>query len=284
MMFSMRRAVRAAGQSGAMRQLVKGPRVASGRRWLATTLAEEDAVEGEDGHDGQVGKANVKVHMPVRTALGHIRGGKKRNFDESVEIALGLGLDTRKMDQTLRGVVSLPHGTGKSVNVAVFATGEQADAAAAAGASIVGGDELVQEIAASGGSSIKFNRCIASPSMMPKIGRIARILGPRGLMPNPKLGTVTEDVAGAVAEAIKGQIEFRADRHGYLHASIGKVSFTDEMLLENLRTLLIEVANKKPSGAKGVYMRQASLSSTMGSGYALEMSDLDPSSPNFLRR
>lgn len=221
--------------------------------------------------------------VDVFTALSLVREAslKRSGFDESVDIALQLGIDPRKPDQGVRGVVQLPHGTGKEVVVAVFAEGAAAEEARAAGAQVVGGEDLVEEILE---GRLDFTKAIASPDMMRYIGRAARILGPRGLMPNPKLGTVTPAVGDAVRAALRGQCEFRAEKRGIVHAGFGRVSFSEDALAENLRSFMVAVSNLKPEGAKGQYLRHATISSTMGKGYSIDMAFLDPSSRWFMRR
>ena len=189
-------------------------------------------------------------------------------FDETVEIAVHLGVDPRHADQMVRGVVSLPHGTGKQLRVAVFAKGEKADEARAAGADVVGAEDLAERVQ---GGEIDFDRCIAAPDIMAVVGRLGKILGPRGLMPNPKLGTVTPDVAGAVRAAKAGQIEFRVEKAGIVHGGIGKASFANEALAENIRAFVDALIKAKPSGAKGTYLRGASITSTMGPGLRLNL-------------
>ncbi|MFD3802293.1 50S ribosomal protein L1 [Streptomyces sp. NPDC058611] len=190
-------------------------------------------------------------------------------FDSTVEVAFRLGVDPRKADQMVRGTVNLPHGTGKTARVLVFATGDRAAAAEAAGADIVGDDELIGEIA-KGNRLNEFDAVVATPDLMGKVGRLGRVLGPRGLMPNPKTGTVTMDVAKAVTEIKGGKIEFRVDKHSNLHFIIGKVSFSDEQLVENYGAALDEILRLKPSAAKGRYIKKAALSTTMGPGIQLD--------------
>lgn len=190
-------------------------------------------------------------------------------FDSTVEVAFRLGVDPRKADQMVRGTVNLPHGTGKTARVLVFATGDRAAAAEAAGADIVGDDELINEIA-KGNRLNEFDAVVATPDLMGKVGRLGRVLGPRGLMPNPKTGTVTMDVAKAVTEIKGGKIEFRVDKHSNLHFIIGKVSFSDEQLVENYGAALDEILRLKPSAAKGRYIKKAALSTTMGAGILLD--------------
>ncbi|CAK4071683.1 unnamed protein product [Aphanomyces euteiches] len=203
-----------------------------------------------------------------------------RKFDETVDIVVELGVDPRKPNQSVRGVVMLPNGTGKVVRVAVFAKGDKADEARAAGATIVGAEDLLADIQA---GKIDFDRCVATPDMMGLVGRVARVLGPRGLMPNPKLGTVTQDVTAAIQAAKGGQVEFRAEKKGIVHAGVGKVSFSDEALVENIRAFMVAIGEAKPEGAKGKYIKACHLSSTMGPGIRLESRFLDPSSPHFMR-
>ena len=190
-------------------------------------------------------------------------------FDETVEVAIRLGVDTRKADQNVRGSISLPHGTGKSVRVAVFAEGEKAREAEAAGADIVGSDDLVAQVQA---GELNFDAAIATPNMMGKVGRLGKILGPRGLMPNPKLGTVTMDVAKMVGELKAGRVEYRADRYGICHVPMGKASFDVEKLVENYGALLTELLRVKPSSAKGKYVKSVVVSTTMGPGIKIDPS------------
>ena len=192
-------------------------------------------------------------------------------FDETIEVAMNLGVDPRHADQMVRGVVNLPNGTGRSVRVAVFAKGAKADEAKAAGADIVGAEDLV-EIVQKG--TIDFDRCIATPDMMPLVGRLGKVLGPRGMMPNPKVGTVTADVAAAVKASKGGAVEFRVEKAGIVHAGVGKVSFDTKAIEENVRAFAEAVNRAKPSGAKGIYLKKASLTSTMGPGLKLELSSL----------
>jgi large subunit ribosomal protein L1 len=208
---------------------------------------------------------------PLREAVTAIRGAAKAKFDETIELALNLGVDPRHADQMVRGTVSLPHGTGKTLRVAVFAKGDKADEARAAGADIVGDQDLAEKVQA---GQIEFDRCIATPDMMPLVGRLGRILGPRGLMPNPKLGTVTPNVAEAVSAAKGGQIQFRVEKAGIVHAGVGKASFPEDRLVENVRAMVDAINRAKPSGAKGTYLKKAALSSTMGPGIKLDIASL----------
>ncbi|QES49635.1 50S ribosomal protein L1 [Streptomyces venezuelae] len=217
--------------------------------------------------------ADAKVDREKQYApLEAVRLAKETSsvkFDATVEVAFRLGVDPRKADQMVRGTVNLPHGTGKTARVLVFATGDRAAAAEAAGADIVGNDELIDEIA-KGNRLNEFDAVVATPDLMGKVGRLGRVLGPRGLMPNPKTGTVTMDVAKAVTDIKGGKIEFRVDKHSNLHFIIGKVSFTDEQLVENYGAALEEILRLKPSAAKGRYVKKAALSTTMGPGIQLD--------------
>jgi large subunit ribosomal protein L1 len=208
---------------------------------------------------------------PLEEAVALIKQGAKAKFDETVELALNLGVDPRHADQRVRGTVDLPHGTGRSVRVAVFAKGDKAEEATAAGADVVGAEDLAQAIQ---GGEINFDRCIATPDMMPVVGRLGRILGPRGLMPNPKLGTVTANVTQAVQAAKAGQVQFRVERAGIIHGGIGKASFSEDHLLANVRAFIDAVSRAKPSGAKGTYLKRVSLSSTMGPGVHVDVASL----------
>lgn len=194
--------------------------------------------------------------------------GKVRKFDESLEIAMNLNIDPRHADQIVRGMVSLPHGTGATVRVAVFARDAKAEAAKAAGADLVGAEDLAQQIK---DGNMDFDRCIATPDMMGVVGQLGKVLGPRGLMPNPKLGTVTPDVEKAVKDAKGGAIEFRAEKAGIVHAGVGKVSFGDKELAENVRAFIDAIQKARPSGAKGTYIAKISLTSTMGPGLKIAM-------------
>jgi large subunit ribosomal protein L1 len=204
-------------------------------------------------------------------ALNLIKTNAKAKFDETVEISMRLGIDPRHADQMVRGLISLPNGTGKTVRIGVFARGAKAEEALAAGADVVGADDLAERVQA---GDIQFDRCIATPDMMGLVGRLGKILGPRGLMPNPKLGTVTMDVKGAVAAARAGQVEFRAEKAGIVHAGIGKASFESEKLLENIRAFVDAIQKAKPTGAKGTYLQKVSLSSSMGPGVRVDVASL----------
>jgi large subunit ribosomal protein L1 len=206
-------------------------------------------------------------------AVKLVKARATAKFDETVEIAMNLNVDPRKADQNVRGTVMLPHGTGKTLRVAVFARGDRAKEAEAAGADIVGAEDLAEKVQA---GQIEIDRCIATPDMIALVGRLGKVLGPRGLMPNPKLGTVTANVAEAVKAAKGGQVEFRAEKAGIVHAGVGKASFTEEALLENVRAFVGAITRSKPSGVKGTFIRKVSLSSTMGPGVKLEIGGLAP--------
>ncbi len=208
---------------------------------------------------------------PLDEAVEFIKSNATSKFDETVEIAMNLGVDPRHSDQMVRGVIQLPNGTGKSVRVAVFARGDKAEEATKAGADLVGAEDLMEKIQA---GEMNFDRCIATPDMMAVVGRLGKVLGPRGLMPNPKLGTVTPNVADAVKAAKGGQVEFRAEKSGIVHAGLGKSSFTKEALSENIKAFVGAVAKSKPSGAKGTFIKKIAVSSTMGPGVKLEISDV----------
>ena len=203
-------------------------------------------------------------------AVKLVKGNATAKFDETIELAVNLGVDPRHADQMVRGTVALPHGTGKTLRVAVFAKGDKADEARAAGADYVGDDELAQQIQK---GEIEFDRCIATPDMMAVVGRLGKVLGPRGLMPNPKLGTVTPDVATAINAAKAGQIEFRVEKAGIIHAGVGKASFSEDALAENVSAVLDALNKARPTGVKGTYMQRASLSSTMGPGVKLNIAE-----------
>jgi len=204
-------------------------------------------------------------------ALRLVKSNSKAKFDETVEMSMNLGIDPRHADQMVRGLVGLPNGTGKAVRVGVFARGAKAEEALSAGADVVGAEDLAEKIQA---GEINFDRCIATPDMMAVVGRLGKILGPRGLMPNPRLGTVTMDVRGAIQAAKAGQVEFRAEKAGIVHAGIGKVSFEDDKLLENAKAFADAIIRAKPSGAKGTYVKKASLSSSMGPGVRVDVGTL----------
>ena len=209
-----------------------------------------------------------KPTLSIDAAVALVKKAASAKFDETIEISMNLGVDPRHADQMVRGVVQLPNGTGKNVRVAVFARGAKADEAKAAGADIVGAEDLM-EIIQSG--KIEFDRCIATPDMMPIVGRLGKILGPRNLMPNPKVGTVTMDVKTAVEAAKGGEVQFKVEKAGVIHAGIGKVSFDEAKLVENVRAFVEAVTKARPSGAKGTYVKKVSISSTMGPGIALDL-------------
>jgi large subunit ribosomal protein L1 len=208
---------------------------------------------------------------PVVEAIKLVRERASAKFDETVEIALNLGVDPKHADQMVRGVCNLPNGTGRVLRVAVFARGAKADEARAAGADVVGAEELVQAVQ---GGTIDFDRCIATPDMMPLVGRLGKVLGPRGLMPNPKVGTVTMDVASAVAASKGGAVEFRVEKAGIVQGSVGKASFGEEKLAENIAAFVDAVVKAKPAGAKGTYLQRVALSSTMGPGVKVDPSSI----------
>ena len=207
----------------------------------------------------------------VSDAVKMVKSKCSVKFDETVEIAMNLGVDPKHADQMVRGVVNLPHGTGRTLRVAVFARGAKADEARAAGADVVGAEELVTIVQ---GGTIDFDRCIATPDMMPLVGRLGKVLGPRGLMPNPKVGTVTMDVKAAVAASKGGAVEFRVEKAGIIQGSVGKASFDESKLVANIKAFVDAVAKAKPAGAKGTYMQRVALSSTMGPGVKVDVSTL----------
>ena len=209
-----------------------------------------------------------KVDLSVEEAVALVKANATAKFDETIEIAVNLGVDTRHADQMVRGVIGLPNGTGKSVRVAVFARDAKADEAKAAGADIVGAEDLMEIVQ---GGKIEFDRCIATPDMMPVVGRLGKVLGPRNLMPNPKVGTVTMDVTAAVKSAKGGEVQFKAEKGGVVHAGVGKASFDEAKLVENVKAFVEAVAKAKPSGAKGAYMKKIALSSTMGAGVTIDV-------------
>ena len=210
------------------------------------------------------GKSDVTIEEAVKL----VKSNATAKFDETIEIAMNLGVDTRHADQMVRGVVGLPNGTGKSMRVAVFARDAKAQEAKDAGADIVGAEDLMETVQA---GTIDFDRCIATPDMMPIVGRLGKVLGPRNLMPNPKVGTVTVDVTEAVKAAKGGEVQFRAEKGGVVHAGIGKASFDADKLVQNVRAFISVVAKAKPTGAKGAYMKKISLSSTMGAGVTIDI-------------
>jgi large subunit ribosomal protein L1 len=206
---------------------------------------------------------------PLADAIKLIKERATSKFDETIEVAMNLGVDPRHADQMVRGVVTLPNGTGRTLRVGVFARGAKADEAKAAGADVVGAEDLVEKVQ---GGQIDFDRCIATPDMMPLVGRLGKVLGPRGMMPNPKIGTVTMDVVGAVKGAKGGSVEFRVEKAGIVQAGIGKASFSEEKLVENVKALVDAVSKAKPTGSKGTYIQRVAVSSTMGPGVKVEPS------------
>ena len=211
-----------------------------------------------------------KENVSVEEAVSLVKGNANAKFDETVEIAVNLGVDPRHADQMVRGVVGLPNGTGKTMRVAVFARGPKADEAKEAGADIVGAEDLMEIVQ---GGKIEFDRCIATPDMMPVVGRLGKVLGPRNLMPNPKVGTVTMDVADAVKAAKGGEVQFKVEKAGVVHAGVGKASFDEAKLVENVRAFIGAVSKAKPAGSKGTYMKKIALSSTMGPGVSVDISN-----------
>jgi large subunit ribosomal protein L1 len=209
--------------------------------------------------------------LKVDEAVKIVKARATAKFDETVEVAMNLNIDPRKQDQNLRGTVMLPHGTGKSVRVGVFARGDKAKEAEVAGADVVGAEDLAEKVQA---GTIEFDRAIATPDMMALVGRLGKILGPRGLMPNPRLGTVTQNITEAVQAAKGGQVEFRADKAGIVHAGVGKASFTEAALVDNVRAFVGAITRAKPSGVKGTYIHRVSVSSTMGPGVKVDLAGL----------
>ncbi len=208
---------------------------------------------------------------PLPEAIEVVKANAKAKFDETVEISMNLGIDPRHADQMVRGLIGLPNGTGKTLRIGVFARGPKAEEAQAAGADVVGAEDLAEKVQA---GDIQFDRCIATPDMMGLVGRLGKILGPRGLMPNPRLGTVTMDVKGAIAAAKAGQVEYRAEKAGIVHAGIGKASFPAEKLVENAKAFADAIIKAKPAGAKGTYLQKVALSSTMGPGVRVDITTL----------
>jgi large subunit ribosomal protein L1 len=212
-----------------------------------------------------------EAYYPLTDAVKLVKSRAKAKFDETIEVALNLNIDPRKSEQNLRGTVMLPNGTGKTLRVAVFAKGPRAEEAKAAGADIVGAEDLAEKVQ---GGQIEFDRCIATPDMMGIVGRLGKVLGPRGLMPNPKLGTVTPNVAEAVKAAKGGQVEYRTEKAGIIHAGVGKASFTEEAIAANVRAFVGAITRSRPTGIKGAFIKKVSLSSTMGPGVKLELTSL----------
>lgn len=221
----------------------------------------------------QAANENVEAEKlyTLDEALAIVKKNATAKFDETVEIAMNLGVDPRHSDQMVRGMISLPHGIGKDVRVAVFAKGEKATQAKEAGADVIGDDDLVEKVRK---GEVDFDRCIATPDMMAKVGALGKVLGPKGLMPNPKLGTVTMEVAAAVKAAKSGQIEYRTEKGGIVHAGVGKASFDEKKLRENIRAFVEAIVNARPSGAKGIYVKKVAISSTMAPGVKLDVAEL----------
>jgi large subunit ribosomal protein L1 len=230
-------------------------------------------MEGKRLRDAKKTIERTKLYA-VEQAVKLVKEGAKAKFDETIEIAMNLGVDPRHADQMVRGVCSLPNGTGRTVRVAVFARGAKAEEATAAGADVVGAEELVAQVQA---GNINFDKCIATPDMMPLVGRLGKILGPRGMMPNPKVGTVTMDVTEAIRGSKGGSVEFRVEKAGILHAGIGKASFSENALVENVKAFAEAVMKAKPAGAKGTFVKRVALSSTMGPGVKIEPGSLSSS-------
>src|SRR5215217_1983912 len=219
---------------------------------------------------GREGIARVKLY-PIADAVKLVKERATAKFDETVEVAMNLGVDPRHADQMVRGVCNLPNGSGRTVRVAVFARGGKADEARAAGADVVGAEDLVERVQ---GGTIDFDRCIATPDMMPLVGRLGKVLGPRGMMPNPKIGTVTMDVAGAVKGAKGGAVEYRVEKAGIVQAGVGKASFAEDKLVENIKAFADAVQKAKPSGAKGSFVQRIAVTSTMGPGVKVDPSSV----------
>jgi large subunit ribosomal protein L1 len=228
------------------------------------------ARHGKRTHAVREGIDRTKLY-PLAQAVDMVKERAKAKFDETIEVAMNLGVDPRHADQMVRGVCNLPNGSGRTVRVGVFARGVKADEAKAAGADVVGAEDLVEKVQA---GNIEFDRCIATPDMMPLVGRLGKVLGPRGLMPNPKVGTVTMDVTSAVKGAKGGSVEFRVEKAGIVHAGVGKASFPPEKLVENIKAFADAVQKAKPSGAKGTYIQRIAVTSTMGPGVKVEPSSV----------
>ncbi len=231
----------------------------------------ETNIVGSKRYKALVSGRDILKALPLDNAVEVIKSEANAKFDETVDIAVSLGVDVRHSDQNVRGATKMPNGLGKEVRVAVFAAEAKAAEAKKAGADIVGADDLVEAIQK---GEINFDRCIATPDMMPLLGKVAKVLGPKGLMPNPKLGTVTDNVAEAVKEAKAGTVEFRAEKGGIVHAGIGKASFEKKALLENINSFIEALRQAKPSGVKGIYIKKVSLSSTMGSSVLVDLESL----------
>ncbi|KAG9447871.1 hypothetical protein H6P81_013999 [Aristolochia fimbriata] len=263
------------------------------RRKIEAQARISRALKGEDENVPfptliKVEKKKQKTVLDLQEAIQEVKANAKRNFDETVEAHVNLGVDPRRGDQMVRGATTLPHGTGKSVRVAVFAEGKTAEEAKAAGADVVGGDDLIEEIK-NGGGKLNFDKCISTPTFMPRLGKIARILGPRGMMPNPKLGSVTSDVATAVKEAKRGRVDFKIDKTAIVHAGLGKVSFSDEALRENIGAFVNALLLAKPVGLKKTskyagYVNNFTLSSTMGPGFPVSIQSLSIAADQYNRQ
>ena len=247
-------------------ETAKAPKVAKAGTHSAEQIKATRLAGGKRMASIAVGIDRNKAY-PIDEAIKLVKARAKSKFDETVEVAMNLGVDPKHADQMVRGVCNLPNGSGRTSRVAVFARGAKAEEAKAAGADIVGAEDLV-EIVSKG--TVAFDRCIATPDMMGLVGRLGKVLGPRGLMPNPRVGTVTMDVAGAVRGAKGGAVEFRVEKSGIIHAGVGKASFTETALIENIRAFVDAVMKQKPSGAKGNYVKKVSISSTMGPGIKVE--------------
>ncbi len=236
---------------------------------MATKQKAKDKLKGSKRFQKAVKAVDSEKSYDLKEAVVSLRVGATAKFDESIEVVLNLGIDPRHSDQIVRGVVSMPNGVGKEVKVAVFARDDKAEEAKKAGADIVGAEDMVEEISK---GNINFDRCIATPDMMAVLSKVAKILGPKGLMPNPKLGTVTKDIAGAVKNAKSGQVEFRAEKNGIIQAGIGKVSFKDNEIIENIKSFVDAIKQAKPEGSKGIYMESMTISSTMGPAIKVDLS------------
>jgi len=236
--------------------------------------------DGHARHNQEKGaRAMFTTPLNIHEALDAVKANAWARFNEGVDIAVMLNLDPRKSNQNIKGVAKLPAGTGKSIRVAVLASGDAASKASAAGADIVGAEDLIKAIA---GGELNFDALIATPDMMAQVGKLGRILGPRGLMPNPKLGTVTTDVAKAVKDSKSGSVTFRVEKKGIVHAGIGRISMSNEKLLENIRSFMVSISDVKPEGLKGAYFKGVSLSSTQGPGVPVELGTVDPGNGKFM--
>ena len=248
-----------------------------------TTAKPARLAPRDDGHERHNKVKGVRTtsdeSFNIHLALDEVKANAWARFDEGVDIAIQLNVDPRKPNQNIRGIAKLPNGSGRTVRVAVFATGDSAAEAKAAGADLVGSDELVESIQK---GNLDFDALIATPELMGMVGKLGRILGPRGLMPNPKLGTVTKNVGDAVKESKAGAIQFRVEKKGIIHCGVGRVSFTNQALIENIRSLMVSISDAKPEGLKGAFVQQVKLTSTMGPGVAVDLPSADPSSSKFM--